>query len=209
FQGQYYDEETGLHYNLNRYYDPFTGRYITQDPIKLMGGTNLYQYCPNPVNCVDPLGLSPLTTTGAESVVDFYVGPAGPNATLPATGYRYMRYLKDDGMLNEKALTILDEMEDYVSYFGFEKFNLGSKARNAFQISPEWSDARLLGEFDTLQLFENGIPKVRIPNWAGDTITGKLEPFAEAYPQYGLGGAQQLHADYMIVKFRKVTILKE
>jgi RHS repeat-associated protein len=57
FQGQYYDEETGLHYNLNRYYDPFTGRYITQDPIKLMGGTNLYQYCPNPVNWVDPLGF--------------------------------------------------------------------------------------------------------------------------------------------------------
>jgi RHS repeat-associated protein len=63
FQGQYYDEETGLHYNLNRYYDPFTGRYITQDPIKLMGGNNLYQYCPNPVNWVDPLGLIAMSET--------------------------------------------------------------------------------------------------------------------------------------------------
>ncbi|WP_181416042.1 RHS repeat domain-containing protein, partial [Gilliamella apicola] len=57
FQGQYYDEETGLHYNLNRYYDPFVGRYITQDPIKLIGGLNFYQYCQNPVNWIDPLGF--------------------------------------------------------------------------------------------------------------------------------------------------------
>ena len=58
FQGQYYDEETGLHYNLNRYYDPFVGRYLTQDPIKLAGGWNFYQYvCGNPVKWSDPLGL--------------------------------------------------------------------------------------------------------------------------------------------------------
>ncbi|WP_375335004.1 RHS repeat-associated core domain-containing protein [Gilliamella apicola] len=57
FQGQYYDEETGLHYNLNRYYDPFVGRYITQDPIKLIGGFNFYAYVNgNPINWIDPLG---------------------------------------------------------------------------------------------------------------------------------------------------------
>jgi len=58
FQGQYEDVETGLYYNLNRYYDPQTGRYINHDPIKTMGGLNLYQYCPNPVEWVDPLGLT-------------------------------------------------------------------------------------------------------------------------------------------------------
>ena len=63
FQGQYYDEETGLHYNLNRYYDPFVGRYITQDPIKLIGGLNFYQYCPNPVNWIDPLGCEGMPNT--------------------------------------------------------------------------------------------------------------------------------------------------
>ncbi|WP_141103687.1 RHS repeat-associated core domain-containing protein [Cobetia sp. QF-1] len=58
FQGQYHDEETGLHYNRFRYYDPVVGRFTTQDPIGLMGGENLYQYAPNPTGWVDPLGLS-------------------------------------------------------------------------------------------------------------------------------------------------------
>ncbi|MDC6117325.1 RHS repeat-associated core domain-containing protein [Serratia rubidaea] len=39
FQGQYFDAETGLHYNRYRYYDPQTGSYISQDPIGLVGGT--------------------------------------------------------------------------------------------------------------------------------------------------------------------------
>jgi len=58
FQGQYFDEETGLHYNRFRYYNPNTGQFITQDPIGLLGGVNNYQYAPNPVGWVDPFGLS-------------------------------------------------------------------------------------------------------------------------------------------------------
>jgi RHS repeat-associated protein len=57
FPGQYYDAETGLHYNYHRYYNPKTGRYITADPIGLMGGVNLYGYVGgNPVRWVDPRG---------------------------------------------------------------------------------------------------------------------------------------------------------
>lgn len=58
FQGQYHDQETGLHYNRHRYYDPNTASFITEDPIKLAGGINNYQYVPNPVQWIDPLGLS-------------------------------------------------------------------------------------------------------------------------------------------------------
>ena len=57
FPGQYYDRETGLHYNYFRYYDPTTGRYVTPDPIGLEGGINLFVYTfNNPVNLIDPDG---------------------------------------------------------------------------------------------------------------------------------------------------------
>ncbi|WP_096086538.1 RHS repeat-associated core domain-containing protein [Agaribacterium haliotis] len=58
FQGQYFDKESGLHYNRHRYYDPSLGQFTTQDPIGLLGGVNNYQYAPNPIQWVDPLGLS-------------------------------------------------------------------------------------------------------------------------------------------------------
>ena len=58
FQGQYFDEETGLHYNRFRYYDPDVGMFTTRDPIGLMGGDNDFAYAPNPTGWIDPLGLN-------------------------------------------------------------------------------------------------------------------------------------------------------
>jgi RHS repeat-associated protein len=58
FQGQYFDAETGLHYNRFRYYDHGPGRFISEDPIGLDGGINLFQYAPNPITWIDPLGLA-------------------------------------------------------------------------------------------------------------------------------------------------------
>ncbi|WP_269766171.1 RHS repeat-associated core domain-containing protein, partial [Burkholderia ubonensis] len=60
FQGQQVDEETGLHYNRHRYYDPASGRFVSKDPIGLDGGINIYEYAPNPVAWIDPLGLARL-----------------------------------------------------------------------------------------------------------------------------------------------------
>ncbi|WP_313303457.1 RHS repeat-associated core domain-containing protein [Diaphorobacter sp.] len=57
FQGQYFDEETGLHYNRFRYYDPDVGRFVSQDPIGLLGVDNLYLYAPNTTGWTDVLGL--------------------------------------------------------------------------------------------------------------------------------------------------------
>ncbi|HHI1266013.1 TPA: RHS repeat-associated core domain-containing protein [Escherichia coli] len=68
--GQQYDEESGLYYNRHRYYDPLQGRYITQDPIGLKGGINLYTYPLVPIRYTDPLGL--------ERVISVY-GPPAPD----------------------------------------------------------------------------------------------------------------------------------
>ena len=57
-QDQYLDRETGLHYNLFRYYDPDCGRFTQHDPIGLAGGINLYQFAPNALGWVDPWGLT-------------------------------------------------------------------------------------------------------------------------------------------------------
>ncbi|WP_049796928.1 RHS repeat-associated core domain-containing protein [Actinosynnema mirum] len=62
FPGQYYDAESGLHYNNARYYDPETGRYTSMDPLGLAPGPNPQAYVPNPTGAIDPLGLSPCRT---------------------------------------------------------------------------------------------------------------------------------------------------
>jgi RHS repeat-associated protein len=82
FPGQYFDEETGLHYNYFREYKPEIGRYIQTDPIGLLGGVNTYSYVTNsPVHVVDPSGLRggpPGIRTGLEGVpVNVSVGAGG------------------------------------------------------------------------------------------------------------------------------------
>ncbi|OCG05709.1 RHS repeat-associated core domain-containing protein [Gilliamella sp. wkB112] len=69
YQGQYLDRETGLHYNTFRYYDPDIGRFTQPDPIGLVGGFNLYQYAPNPIDWIDPWGLKHESTTLGEDLL--------------------------------------------------------------------------------------------------------------------------------------------
>lgn len=56
--GQYFDQESGFSYNVNRDYDPSTGRYVESDPLGLVGGVSTYTYvASNPLNALDALGL--------------------------------------------------------------------------------------------------------------------------------------------------------
>lgn len=68
FQGQYFDIETGISYNRYRYYDPQAGRFLSKDPIGLLGGTNKAVYPANPASFTDALGLQ--ATDGRAGIND-------------------------------------------------------------------------------------------------------------------------------------------
>lgn len=72
-----YDSETGLYYNRARYYDPSLGRFISEDPIGLAGGINVYAYVGNdPVNATDPSGLC--TAAQRDALANDPISPASP-----------------------------------------------------------------------------------------------------------------------------------
>ena len=82
FAGQYYDGETGLHYNYYRTYDPSTGRYLESDPVGLAAGLNTYGYVSaNPLMNIDPFGLT--EWHGSIHVVSVSPGVKPKNSRIP------------------------------------------------------------------------------------------------------------------------------
>jgi RHS repeat-associated protein len=68
FPGQYADHETGFHYNLHRFYDPETARFISPDPLGLEPSPNNHAYVRNPLRWTDPTGLTPCIPTNEDAV---------------------------------------------------------------------------------------------------------------------------------------------
>ncbi|EFB4344320.1 type IV secretion protein Rhs, partial [Escherichia coli] len=130
YQGQYLDRETGLHYNLHRYYDPDVGRFMVTDPIGLRGGLNLYQYAPNPLGWIDPLGLK-----GGKNCTD--LGKAGEKNSSELTGlpkntvripsasgkkdYRLPDHMSGDGRYiaetkNQNSMHLSSQLKDDIAH---------------------------------------------------------------------------------------------
>ena len=88
FAGRERDPETGLYYLRARYYDPVLGRFMSEDPIGLSGGINLYSYAlDDPVNFSDPSGLNPgplLLVLGSSTGVGLLIVSAGVLAIMAA-----------------------------------------------------------------------------------------------------------------------------
>jgi RHS repeat-associated protein len=78
--GQYFDAETGLHYNYMRDYDPAVGRYVESDPIGLDGGLNTYLYAQaQPLLHFDPYGLDATNWSNTEGGRSRRDGPTNGN----------------------------------------------------------------------------------------------------------------------------------
>jgi RHS repeat-associated protein len=96
YPGQVFDEETGLSYNLHRYYDAATGRYIQADPIGLAGGWNRFGYVGgDPLNAIDPDGLNAVVALNriaevgrglyyryGPAITEFIAGASGVNGAV-------------------------------------------------------------------------------------------------------------------------------
>jgi RHS repeat-associated protein len=136
FQGQWEDLETGLYQNLHRFYDPHAGRYINHDPIGLMGGLNAYQYCPNPVGWVDPLGLSCKEIGSVEGSYDaMNPGPLPPNLAETFAGGRYKEVILESNTVLYRAGT---ESQPLGQFFSQEKPLGVIQTRIDKAVLPEW-----------------------------------------------------------------------
>ncbi len=121
--GQQYDEESGLYYNRHRYYDPLRGRYITQDPIGLKGGWNLYGYQLNPISDIDPLGLSMwedaksgACTNGLCGTLSAMIGPDKFDS-IDSTAYDALNKINSQSICEDKEFAGLICKDNSGRYF--------------------------------------------------------------------------------------------
>ncbi|WP_241833871.1 RHS repeat-associated core domain-containing protein [Salinivibrio sp. MA440] len=107
YQGQIEDSESGLYYNVNRYYDADSGQYLSPDPIGFAGGLRPQAYVVNPLEWVDPLGLAKCPTIKKDSQGritqwDSEVSPEDINTGTP-TNQKTRDYARSIGNHNDDA----------------------------------------------------------------------------------------------------------
>lgn len=113
FPGQYFDPETGLHYNFYRHYDPETCRYLSVDPLGLGPAPNAGTYVHNPLTWVDPLGLNPCPQVDpiSQNIADHsrqrFNDPGGFEHYVKDVDPKALEYYVD-GVINGDVPTVLD-----------------------------------------------------------------------------------------------------
>ena len=176
FQGQYFDEESGLHYNRFRYYDPQSGRFVNQDPVGLLGGVNNYQYAPNPVGWIDPLGFSckeveamenrvagAVARHGGVEVEGGYAFPSKKAAKKAAS-----EILGDMGS-NPRSLT----MDRYGEINGLNNPYRDKKKLKQYGLQNESGTKRMRDDFLGHPKFDENRPHFNVEGWSSSGAEGK------------------------------------
>ncbi|MEU8787416.1 DUF6531 domain-containing protein [Streptomyces sp. NPDC048637] len=142
FLGQYADDETGLHYNNQRYYDPQSARYLTPDPLGLAPALHPYTYAPNPLEWADPFGLK-CKKKSAEDL-------KWKEASRPTFGHTFSEH--GAGAKNTTSLT--------------------DRARSTGNYQGQWADNEKAVEFLKKNYDpDGGVREVPLPEGLGKVIT--------------------------------------
>ncbi|PIT54762.1 hypothetical protein BHC44_03235 [Snodgrassella alvi] len=146
--GQYYDQESGLYYNLARHYNPQIGRYIEADPLGVMGGLNLYGYAnANPLMYADPYGLYAWANF-VDDTSNFFGGMGDALSIEDNTGFTLTKWIRNEydiGHVDEcsRIYWIGEQIGNFVRYF-LDRKRLARKLTgiNAFGIKDKITPAR-------------------------------------------------------------------
>jgi len=168
FPGQYYDNETGTHYNINRDYNPVTGRYIQSDPIGFDGGINGFAYVGGrPIMGVDYLGTMTYIISNLNS--GYLFGWGGTHTGLivindknlngsksflydPSGSYRYKDIWGDRHWLGSGRIQyqeVGDSLINITDYYNYQIVD-GQNVKFYFYNTSEEDEKRLLQEADAM-----------------------------------------------------------
>ncbi|NLW48572.1 MAG: hypothetical protein GXY86_14745 [Firmicutes bacterium] len=166
-QGQYFDRETGLHYNRFRYYCAEIGGFISQDPLGLAAGENIYRYGPNALGWIDPLGLHCDGSGKAKGLIgknfeDFLVKKLGGRGSFKVNGREF-----DGAVGNRWYEAKSGQFWDYVR----------SDEKNLLKFKSDMGDRLNIARQNnaTYELHSNTL----IPQSIKDWLTKKGIPFTE------------------------------